>query len=124
MATSLPTDVTPRRGSDLALFQRLRWRLMRNALGVLLTRYPVRLVSILTCCLILWSGLFTLAFIGFSELRGRWRFPIDGEIIGLLFDLMFVSLTVLLVFSSGIILYSSLFSSPESHFLLSTPVAA
>src|SRR5262249_1991201 len=39
-------------------------------------------------------------------------------------DLMFVSLTVLLVFSSGIILYSSLFSSPESHFLLSTPVAA
>jgi ABC-2 type transport system permease protein len=35
---------------------------------------------------------------------------------------MFFTLTVLLTFSTGIILYSSLFSSAESHFLLAAPV--
>jgi ABC-2 type transport system permease protein len=48
--------------------------------------------------------------------------PLDLEIIGSTFDLMFMVLSVLLIFSTGIILYSSLFSSAESAFLLGGPV--
>ncbi|MGE3807853.1 MAG: hypothetical protein AB7K24_24580, partial [Gemmataceae bacterium] len=44
--------------------------------------------------------------------------------VGILFDLMFLSLMVLLIFSSGIILYSSLFSSAETGFLLTMPARA
>src|SRR5439155_1835658 len=50
--------------------------------------------------------------------------PFAGGIIGILFDFLFLSLLVMLFFSSGIIVYGSLFSSPESAFLLSTPARA
>ena len=48
----------------------------------------------------------------------RW----SGGIVGILLDLLFLSLAVLLVFSSGLILYGSLFTAAETAFLLSKPV--
>ena len=42
----------------------------------------------------------------------------------MLFDFLFLALAVLLIFSGGIILYSSLFASPETAFLLGTPARA
>ena len=42
--------------------------------------------------------------------------------MGWIFDILFGSLTMLLIFSTGIIIYSSLFASQESAFLLTTPV--
>src|SRR5438876_1757951 len=106
------------------LFQRLRWRLWRNTLHVVLRRSLVRVVSILLCSLLVWASLFTICYLGFSELRDRWNIPLDLSLFGLLLDLLFVSLTVLLIFSTGIILYSSLFSAAESSFLLSGPARA
>ncbi len=50
--------------------------------------------------------------------------PLEGGIVGILLDLLFLSLAVLLVFSSGLILYGSLFTSAETAFLLAKPVAA
>jgi ABC-2 type transport system permease protein len=44
--------------------------------------------------------------------------------VGFLFDFLFLALFVLLVFSTGLILYSSLFTSSEARFLLITPAAA
>ena len=44
--------------------------------------------------------------------------------MGTVFDLLFAALTMLLIFSTGIIIYSSLFASQESAFLLTTPVPA
>ena len=82
------------------LFQRLRWRLWRNTLHVVLRRSLVRVVSILLCSLLVWASLFTICYLGFSELRDRWNFPLDGSLIGLLLDLLFVALTVLLIFST------------------------
>lgn len=109
--------------SQPLLFQRLRWRLLRNTVRVVLRRSLVRLVTILACSLVVWASLFALSYLGFWELKVRWDVPLDLKIIGLVFDLMFIALTVLLVFSTGIILYSSLFSSAESSFLLSAPVS-
>ena len=40
------------------------------------------------------------------------------------FHLFFASLNVMLVFSSGIILYTGLYNSPETQYLLTLPVRA
>jgi ABC-2 type transport system permease protein len=70
---------------------------------------------------VIWAAVFALSYVGFHELKTRWNLPLTGDIIVMLFNLLFLSLTVLLLFSSGIILNASLFSSAETTFLLSTP---
>src|SRR5262249_16798228 len=88
-----------------------------------LQKSPIRLIAILLCCLVIWGGLFTLAYIGFREFKVRWSLNIYEELMGLLFSVMFFVLTVLLIFSSGIILYSSLFASAEAGCLVRAPLA-
>jgi ABC-2 type transport system permease protein len=117
--SSLPAPVPVR---PSVLFQRLRWRLLRNSLRMLLGQSLVRVLTILCCSLVVWGAVFALSYVGFRELKDRWHVPLDLEIIGGTFDLMFLVLGGLLVFSTGIILYSSLFGSAETGFLLSLPV--
>jgi ABC-2 type transport system permease protein len=117
-AAPAPIPVNP-----ALLFQTLRWRLLCNALRVMLRQSLLRIFTIVLCSVIVWGGVFVLAYFGFRELKYRWRVPLDLEIIGGTFDLMFMVLTVLLIFSTAIILYSSLFASAETSFLLSTPLA-
>jgi ABC-2 type transport system permease protein len=105
------------------MFQSLRWRLLRNTLAVALRGSLLRIVIIIVCSLLIWGGIFAISAEGFYFLDLK-KIPLAGGIVGTLFDVMFIALAVLLIFSSGIILYSSLFSSPESAFLLSTPAAA
>src|SRR5205814_10732377 len=50
--------------------------------------------------------------------------PLGGDIVGIIFDLMFLTLGVMLVFSTGLILHGSLFAQAETAFLLSKPVRA
>ncbi len=106
---------------EALLFQRLRWRLWRNALHVLLRRSLVRVLTIFLCSLVVWGSFFALSYLAFYELKTRWKIPPDFLMFGLVFDLLFICLTVLLIFSTGIILYSSLFASEETAFLLTTP---
>jgi ABC-2 type transport system permease protein len=125
----------PANGSSLAvgnrqsaignrLFQWLRWRLLCNTLHELVRRSPVRLITIFLCSALIWAGIFGLSWLGFSFLSIELKVRLNGNIIGTLLNLLFVVLSVLLMFSSGIILYSSLFSSDETGFLLSTPAPA
>jgi ABC-2 type transport system permease protein len=107
--------------SPSRLFSWLRWRLLRNSVGLMLRGSLVRVVTIMLCSLLIWGMLFAVAMIGFQELKQRWEVPLDGFVLELLFDLLFFSLTIMLIFSTGIILYASLFAAPESGFLLSTP---
>jgi ABC-2 type transport system permease protein len=123
MPSTSPSGAAAPRDHAL-LFRWLRWRLLRNSLRLVLSQSFVRVLTILLCSALIWSGLFVLSYAGFHELKTRWTFPLDGRIIGALFDLLFVSLTVLLLFSTGLILYSSLFSSPETAFLLAGPIPA
>ena len=46
------------------------------------------------------------------------KIPFKGLIVGGLFDLLFFTLGAMLIFSTGIILYASLFTAPETRFLL------
>ena len=105
------------------LFRRLRWQLLRNSMRVMMERALIRVVTILLCSLLIWGLLFVVSWMGFHELRVRWDFPLDGRFLEMVFDFLFLALTIMLTFSTAIILYSSLFSSPESWFLLAAPIA-
>src|SRR5436190_16965243 len=95
------------------VFQNLRLRLMRNGLALLLAQSWWRAATIVYVCAFIWILLFALSWYGFYELRTRpeWKIPLEQSLIELLFDLFFLTLTIFLVFSTSIILYSSLFSS-------------
>jgi ABC-2 type transport system permease protein len=108
----------------MSLFQGLRRRLLRNSLtGLLESSSPIRLSAIVVIGASIWVGVFLLSLEGFGFLRDN-RIPFGANIVGLLFDLLFLSLALLLIFSTGLILYSSLFASAETAFLLTTPAAA
>lgn len=106
------------------LFQSLRFQLLRNSWRVMVGQSSMRPLIILLCSLVVWVFVFTISWGGFLFLQSEVTVPLTGEIVGLLLDLLFLSLAVLLLFSSGLILYGSLFTAAETAFLLSRPVAA
>src|SRR5258706_4152857 len=100
------------RMSQAWVFQRLRLSLSRNAWAVLLGGSRVKVVSIALLSIIVGGTVGAASWYGFHLMFIREISSFSG-IIGLLFDFLFLSLSVMLFFSSGIIVYSSLFSSPE-----------
>src|SRR5262245_16146069 len=103
------------------IFHRLRWTLMANARKQLFGGSRIELVSIALCSIIVFGTVGAASWEGFHLMATR-DIPATGGIVGVLFDFLFLSLSVMLFFSSGIIIYGSLFGSPETAFLLSTPV--
>jgi ABC-2 type transport system permease protein len=116
MNTNTPSGpVAPAR-----LFARLRWQLLRNTMRQVLGGSFMRPLTILMCSVIVWSFVFGVSYEGFVFLQKQ-QFDLSGGVVSMLFDMLFFSLAVLLVFSTGLILYSSLFSAAESPFLLALP---
>src|SRR5688572_3900483 len=108
MNTTLPsTPIAP--VHQPYAFQRLRWFLLRNTVNAALRGSLLRVLIILLCSLLIWGGIFAVSAKAFHYLHQE-RIPLAGGIVGTVFDLLFLALTILLLFSSGIILYSSLFS--------------
>jgi ABC-2 type transport system permease protein len=105
------------------LFLHLRWRLLANSSRILLGHSAVRPLTILLCSVVVWAFVFVVSFSGFQFLV-QMRIPPDTQLVGLLLAVLFLALGVLLVFSTGLILYASLFTAPETTFLLSKPVRA
>src|SRR5262245_42852084 len=110
--------------SRARLFAGLRRRLLRNELRTLLDQSPVRVVSLVLTSLVIWAFVFLLGFAGFRYIAREQKVPAFGAIIAVLLDYQFAALGVMLVFSTALILYSSLFTSAESAFLLATPARA
>jgi ABC-2 type transport system permease protein len=104
------------------LFQQLRWQLLRNTLRELLAYALMRLLTILLCSVLIWGLLFGVSWAGFHELKVRWNVYLDLRLIEMVLVLLFLTLSVMLTFSTGIILYSSLFASAESQFLMALPI--
>src|SRR5579884_1625458 len=110
MSASPPVPRVP--ANQMRLFGRLRRQLLRNTLRVLLEQSSLRLTSIISTSAIIWVFVFTVSWSGFHYMAGPPpNVPAFGSIIGVLFDTLFGALGVMLVFSTGLILYSSLFNS-------------
>jgi ABC-2 type transport system permease protein len=109
--------------SDPSVFRRLRWSTFRNAGTLLLSNSRVRLVTVIVSSLLIAGTVFVGSYEGFNLLKMQ-QIPFSGRLVGTIFDFLFLALAMLLIFSGGLILYGSLFSTPETAFLLSTPAPA
>jgi ABC-2 type transport system permease protein len=107
---------------EAALFERLRRDLVNNILRQALaaSRLRVSLAALLTA--LLWAGLFVLFVLGFRFLDDAIPEAVThDETVRAVYSVFFASLTVMLVISTGIIVYSGLYRSDEATFLLTTP---
>ena len=93
-------------------FAQLRWRLTRNTVRSLLAGSRLRLSMILFCSVVFWVGLFGL-FLGGFEFIGLYD-ELFNAIFEYLFSMFFLSISVMLFFSTGIITYTALFHSREA----------
>ena len=109
--------------TQAAIFRRLRYLLVRNGLSSALVNGKIRLFTMVATSLLVAAFVFAVSLYGANYLTQS-QVPVKGLIVGGLFDTLFFTLGVMLVFSTGVILYASLFTAPEARFLLSTPARA
>jgi len=115
--------VLPSVEQEARSFWRLRWRILHTLLRQTLVQSWFRVALVLVLSSLLWLGLFWLCLDGFRFLRATIIARDTYEqAVRAVFGVFFAALTVMLVFSSAIILYSALFRSREAAFLLSLPV--
>jgi len=106
-------------------FWRMRSRLAATVLSQLFFsgRFRVTMVAALT--VLLWSALFWIFTDAFRFLHGAIPAPdLRDETVQIVFGTFFVTLMVMLVFSAGIILYSTLFRGRDIPLLLTLPARA
>ncbi|MBI2823714.1 MAG: hypothetical protein HYX69_03365 [Planctomycetia bacterium] len=110
---------------ETALFWRLRRRLMTNSFRESIARSRLRVALATALTLVLWVGLFVLFLLGFEFLDDAIPEPVThDETVRAMYSIFFASLTVMLVISNAIIVYSNLYRSDEATFLLTTPARA
>jgi ABC-2 type transport system permease protein len=103
-------------------FRKLRWRLISTLLRQTIadSRFRLSLIIVLTSGL--WGGMFWMFHDGFEFLQLQVTVPhVHEQAVAFVFGHFFFWLMVMLMFSSGIILYSSLFRSREMALLLTLP---
>lgn len=105
------------------VFRRLRMALARNGFRVAMESGRTRLFGTVATCGVVSAFTFAVGLYLFHQLS-RNNIPFKGAIVEALFDLLFFTLGSMLVFSTGIILFASLFTSPEARFLLCSPARA
>lgn len=121
MDTAFPQPLSAE--AEARLFWRLRRQTLINALRQTFRESRLRVFLVLLLSGIFWGGLFGLfieafKFMAMSLPNAATR----DEAVRAMFGVFFASLTVMLAFSSGIILYGSLYRSREVQFLMTTPV--
>ena len=105
------------------IFRKLRMSLFRNSLHVAIEHGRTRLVTMIGSSAFVAAFTFAVGLYLFNQLAVN-NIPARGAIAEALFDLLFFTLGSMLVFSTGVILFASLFTSPEARFLLSSPARA
>ena len=117
VGVGLPSD------AEASLLHGVRLRMLFASLRefILVSKLRFLLIAVLTC--LFWIGLFFLFLEGLKFLR----LTLDSletyeQTVQYILGVFFFSLMVMLVFSTGILIYGALFSSPDAAFLLSQPV--
>lgn len=111
-----------RPADEAAAFFRLRWRIVSAIVRQGLAEARLRLLLIAVLSSLLWLALFWLFHDGFQFLETAIPYPdLHEKTVQAIFGTFFVTLMVMLLFSSGIILYSSLFRARDVTLLLTIP---
>jgi ABC-2 type transport system permease protein len=106
--------ITPQR--EAQVFWQLRVRTTSANIRRMFTTARLRMALVAGLSIFFWVGLYLLFYRGFEFVSN-----LSTDIVPPLYNAFFLALMVMLTFSSGIILHSSLFCSPETAFLLTTP---
>ena len=104
---------------EARLFTRLRATLAWETIRSMLTQARLRLSLVVLLSAMFWAALYGLFVEGFGFLDA-----LHAEVISLLFNAFFSSLMVMLIFSTGILVYSGMYCSTEAKLLLTLPVRA
>ena len=115
----------PSEERERQIFWKLRWRRGRTNFYHFITKARLRTSLLVVLSLVFWIGLFALFYGGFEFIVlnvGLPGAPYHAQTVEFVFTLFFASLQVMLIFSSGIILYGGLYASQETNFLLTLPV--
>jgi ABC-2 type transport system permease protein len=108
--------------SALGVILRARLRAMRNRIAGIRQESRLRIVVEVGVGTALWAGLYAASAESFGFLS---RFPeIREDVVYTALSLLFMSLTILLSFSSAVVSLGTLFRTKETAFLLATPVPA
>lgn len=100
----------------------MRFRVLATLLRQTLVHAWFRVALVVVLSTLLWGGMFWMFIDGFTFLQAMIpQSETHAHMVGAVFGTFFAALLLMLVFSSGIILYSSLYCSREAAFLLTTP---
>ena len=117
--TLLSTLASPQMESRA--FWRMRWRLITTVFWQTVLRARFRLALILVLSALLWLALYWLFADGFAFLASLIPASYYDSTVSGVFGLFYLSLLVMLVLSSALILYGSLFRSPDVAMLFTLP---
>src|SRR5690349_5574607 len=120
-STAFAVDCPPGRAlntleRESQVFWWLRTRLVIGSMRRMMRMSRLRATLVLSLSVLFWWALFFLFYSGFDLLA-----VVQEQIIEPLYNAFFASLMVMLIFSSGVIMYSSLYRSPEAALLLTMP---
>jgi ABC-2 type transport system permease protein len=105
--------------AEARLFLRLRATLVWETIRSMIVGSRLRLSLVVILSGLFWAALFGLFLEAFAFLEA-----LHADVVSLLFNAFFSSLMVMLVFSTGILLYGGMYRSPEARLLLTLPVRA
>ncbi len=115
----------PSEDREAQLLWRLRYRTARTQLARLFVDARLRTILVSSLSVFFWIGLFLLFYEGFTFIVdnvGVPGAPYHAQTVQFVFHLFFASLNIMLIFSSGIILYSGLYNSPDATLMLTMPI--
>ncbi len=107
--------------AEAGAFWHMRLRLVRTLVRQTFAGARFRLALILLLMGLLWFGLFAMFHEGFVFVRSTLPRDLHDPTMRVIFGMFFVTLMTMLAFSSGIILFGSLFRNREVAFLLTLP---
>lgn len=120
-----PQGALPSHEREGQIFWKLRVLMGRSHLRFLFTQARLRTSLVIGLSLFFWLGLFALFYKGFEFVVLHVEAPgaaYHAQTMRFVFTLFFLSLQVMLIFSSGIILYGGLYPSRETEYLMTLPV--
>ncbi len=118
-AHAIPLTPAQARPPGFGVLLRLKLAILRNRLKQLVDQNPLQLLMVIAFVAIIWGTLYLI----FDRILVFIRRFEQESVIALpyVFHLFFFSMTLLLAFSTGIIVYGALFSRDEPSFLLAAP---
>jgi len=117
-----PPHRLPSHEDQSRVFHWLRWRTFRARLAQGLATSRLRYALVVSLSVMLWGGLFYLVEQGFAFMKMNLPLYAHDLILRGIFNSFFLALFLMLVFSSSVILYGSLFRGREVAYLFTLPI--